>query len=367
MEGAAASAGELSAKGRAQVRTGISIYALAMTLLATAVLAEPASEAQSGNAVPVTADNFTRAETDTYFAQIVKSAGGVGKLFHRRDIEPIDNQIVIRGNRDTIYSAAVFDVDAGPATVTLPDAGSRFMSMIVIDEDQYTPAVYYGAGSHTFTREQIGTRYLMLALRIFVDPNDPGDIEKVHALQDAVEVEQSGGPGTFEIPNWDPVSHKKVRDALLVLYATLPDMNRMFGTKEQVDPVRRLIGSAGGWGGNPDSEASYLNVNPNRNDGKTVYRLTVESDVPVDGFWSITVYDAQGRFQKNEYDAYSVNNITAQKGAAGSIAIQFGGCDGKIPNCLPIMPGWNYMVRLYRPRAEILDGSWKFPEAQPAT
>jgi hypothetical protein len=65
------------------------------------------------------------------------------------------------------------------------------------------------------------------------------------------------------------------------------------------------MGSAGGWGGNPDSDAKYLNVNPSRNDGKTVYRLTVKGDVPVDGFWSITVfYDAEGRFQKNEYDAY---------------------------------------------------------------
>jgi Protein of unknown function (DUF1254) len=99
-------------------------------------------------AAPVTADNFTRAETDTYFANIVKQAGGPGKFFHRREIEPVDNQIVIRGNRDTVYSAAVFDLDAGPVTVTLPDAGGRFMSMIVIDEDQYTPAVYYGAGSH---------------------------------------------------------------------------------------------------------------------------------------------------------------------------------------------------------------------------
>jgi hypothetical protein len=289
---------------------------------------------------------------------------GSGNSFHRREIEPIDNQIVIRGNRDTIYSAAVFDLDAGPVTVTLPDAGERFMSMIVIDQDQYTPAVYYGAGSHTFTREQIGTRYLMLALRTFVDPDDPADIEKVHALQDAVEVEQPGGPGTFEIPDWDPASHKKVRDALLVLASTLPDSDRGFGTKEQVDPVRRLILSASAWGGNPDTEAKYLDVNPTRNDGKTVYTLTVPSEVPVDGFWSITVYDAEGRFQKNAYDAYSLNNVTAQKSPDGSVAVQFGGCDGKIPNCLPIMPGWNYMVRLYRPRAEILDGSWKFPEAQ---
>jgi hypothetical protein len=333
-------------------------------ILAAAVTLFAVQELAAQPAVPVTADNFTRAETDTYFANIVKQAGGPGKFFHRREIEPIDKQLVIRGNRDTLYSAAVFDLDAGPVTVTLPDSGKRFMSMIVIDEDQYTPAVYYGGGTHAFTKEQIGTRYLMLALRTFVDPNDPEDLKKVHALQDAVKVSQKS-PGTFAIPKWDPVSHKKVRDALLVLYATVPDQNRMFGTREQVDPVRRLIGSAGGWGGNPDSEAKYLNVTPPKNDAKAIYKVTVPNDAPVDGFWSITVYDAQGRFHKNKYDAYSVNNLTARKSADGSVTVQFGGCDGKIPNCLPIMKGWNYMVRLYRPRKEILDGTWKVPEAQP--
>jgi hypothetical protein len=46
--------------------------------------------------------------------------------------------------------------------------------------------------------------------------------------------------------------------------------------------------------------------------------------------------------------------------------IQFGGCDGKIANCLPIPPGWNYLVRLYRPKPEILSGAWAFPEPQAA-
>ena len=92
----------------------------------------------------------------------------------------------------------------------------------------------------------------------------------------------------------------------------------------------------------------------------------VAKDVPVDGFWSITVYNADGYMQANPFNAYSLNNITAQKSPDGSVAVQFGGCDGKIPNCLPIIKGWNYLVRLYRPRPEILEGSWKFPEAQPA-
>jgi hypothetical protein len=118
------------------------------------------------------------------------------------------------------------------------------------------------------------------------------------------------------------------------------------------------------WGGNPERDATYLNVTPSRNDGSTTYRLNV-GKVPVDAFWSVSVYNADGYFQPNALNAYSLNNLTAEKRADGSIAIQFGGCDGKVVNCLPVVAGWNYTVRLYRPRPEILNGSWKFPDAQP--
>jgi len=160
------------------------------------------------------------------------------------------------------------------------------------------------------------------------------------------------------------VSQKKVRDALLSMNDTLPDLRRAGGRRTEVDPVRHLIATASAWGLNPEKDAIYLNVTPNKNDGATIYKLTVR-DVPVDGFWSVTVYDKRGLILKNSLDAYSLNNITAKKAADGSIAIQFGGCDGKIDNCLPVMKDWNYMVRLYRPKKEVLDGIWKFPEAQP--
>src|SRR5262245_24398652 len=104
--------------------------------------------------VPVTADNFTRAESDLYFSAVVKD-GGFGRFFHHREPTPVDKQTVIRMNRDTLYSGAVFDLNAGPVTITLPDAGKRFMSLQVINEDQYTPAVIY-KGSYTLTREAIG-------------------------------------------------------------------------------------------------------------------------------------------------------------------------------------------------------------------
>jgi hypothetical protein len=142
-------------------------------------------------------------------------------------------------------------------------------------------------------------------------------------------------------------------------------LRRAFGASFQVDRVRHLIGTAAAWGGNPDKEALFLNVAPAKNDGTAIYQLNVPAKVPVDAFWSVTVYDGAGHLQKNQYGAYSINSVTANKSADGSVSLQFGGCDGKIANCLPTMKGWNYMVRLYRPRAEILSGKWKFPEAQP--
>jgi hypothetical protein len=204
---------------------------------------------------------------------------------------------------------------------------------------------------------------MLAGVRTLVDPADPKDVAQVHVLQDGIRAEQKGA-GKFETPNWDQASQKKVRDALLVLASTIPDFKKAFGTKAQVDPIRHLIGTGAAWGGNPDKDATYLNITPERNDGNTIYKLNVR-DVPVNGFWSVSLYDEKGYYEKNPYNAYSINNITAQKGADGSIAIQFGGCDGKIPNCLPIMKGWNYTVRLYRPRNEVLNGKWKFPEPQP--
>ena len=318
--------------------------------------------APSSKAVTVTADNFIRAESDLYFGNLVKD-GGFGKFHHIREVTPIDHQLVIRQNRDTLYSAAVFDLDAGTVTINLPDAGTRFMSLQVITEDHYSPEVIYQPGSYSFTKEKIGTRYVLTAVRTLIDPSNAKDVDEVHALQDAIKVTQASS-GRFEIPEWDAVSQKKVRDALTLLGATIPDSRRMFGKKEQVDPVRHLVGSAIAWGGNPETEATYLNVVPAQNDGKTIYRLTVK-DVPVDGFWSINVYNAQGYFEKNSQNAYSLNNVTARKRPDGSVTVQFGGCDGKAANCLPITPGWNYLVRLYRPRPEILNGNWKFPEPQP--
>lgn len=129
-----------------------------------------------------------------------------------------------------------------------------------------------------------------------------------------------------------------------------------------MDAVRHFLATAWGWGGLPDVEAQYLNVEPDMPVG--AYRLTVK-DVPVDAFWSISVYNRNGYFEQNEYDAYSVNNLTGTPNPDGSFTIHFGG-DPDSVNFLPITEGWNYVVRLYRPREEILKDYWTFPAVVPA-
>jgi hypothetical protein len=83
----------------------------------------------------------------------------------------------------------------------------------------------------------------------------------------------------------------------------------------------------------------------------------------VDGFWSVSVYNSKGYFERNDLNSFSLNNLTAKSNKDGGVTIQLGGRRKGIPNCLPTVAGWNYTVRMYRPHKAILDGSWKLPGA----
>ena len=316
----------------------------------------------NNTAVKVTADNYVRAESDFQMKGYAEAMDCFGKFFVGRKHYDVDNQVTVRGNRDTIYMFGAFDLTS-PLTITMPDPGDRYMSLQLINQDHSIPPTIYGPTKRTFTMEDIGTRYILIGIRTFADPNDPGDMKAAHALQDAVVVEQAD-IGKLELPNWDKQGVETLREAINVLTATISNTSGFFGEKDKLDPIYHLFGTAFGWGGQPKEDAVYLNFYPEKNDGKTPYTLTVK-DVPVDAFWSVIVYDSKSWIVKNTRDIYSYNGITAKKAADGSITIHFGG-DPKADNYLEIMEGWNYLVRLYRPQAEILDGSWTFPSPQEA-
>ena len=310
--------------------------------------------------VPVTVYEYVRAETDLQFKGYTEKYNAFGKFTHSREAYDIDKQVTQSGNRDTLYSFGVFDLSKSPLTITLPDTNGRYMSLMIVSQDHDIYPARYAPGKWTITQEEIGTRYVMLALRTFADPNDPEDMKKAHTLQDAVIVQQDI-PGELVVPNWDSKAVERLRKAANILGSSVPDSSRFFGVKGERSYLENMMGAAVGWGGLQRRDALYIPVTPEKNDGKTPYVLQVPADVPVDGFWSVTVYNQDRFMVKNKYNAYSFNNVTAKKKDDGSIVIHFGG-DPNQPNFLPIMPGWQYIVRLYRPRQDILDGKWTFPQ-----
>jgi hypothetical protein len=306
----------------------------------------------------VNVDNFVRAETDRMFAAILDDSGGVNQWMHNRVPTPLDHQPVIRMNRDTLYSAVVVDISEG-ATLTLPDGGDRYLSAMVVNQDHYINQVFHRPGEHKLSVDAFDTPYVLIAARILVDPADPADVAAVNELQGQLGVTAKSAK-SFPVPEYDVESFTATRTALLELAKGLAGFERAFGRKNDVDPVRHLVGTAAGWGGLPEREAFYVNVAPDLPVG--TYELTVR-DVPVDGFWSISVYNGDGYFPDNGQPV-SVNNLTAVRDPDGAVTVHFGGDAGQ-PNLLPIMDGWNYLVRLYRPRKEVLDGSWTFPTINP--
>ncbi|WP_299354863.1 DUF1214 domain-containing protein [uncultured Shimia sp.] len=311
--------------------------------------------------VPVNLDNFIRAATDIELEKYVSLAGGVNKFFHFLEPTDVNLQPTIRMNRDTLYSSAVIDISQG-ATLTLPDVGDRYMTAMIVNQDHFINEVFYGGGTFTLDMETFDSPYVVAFIRILVDASDAEDVAEVNAIQKQMQIEAPAN-APFLAPVYDEESFVGLLQTILAFAPFLPDSRRMFGPKDEVDGVRHLIGTAGGWGGLPEDEALYLGIEPGLPVG--AYKIEVPAEVPVEAFWSVSAYNAAGFFEPNEAGVYNINSVSGASNEDGSMTVHFGSCeDGRI-NCMPIVDGWNYTVRLYRPGAEILDGSWSFPEVQP--
>jgi hypothetical protein len=312
--------------------------------------------------IPVMIGNFTRAATDIELAKYVSLAGGVNRFFHFRDPGDVDNQPTIRMNFDTLYSTAVVDISEG-ATLTLPDVGDRYMSAMVVNQDHYINDVFHGGGTYTLDTETFDTPYVIVFMRTLVDAADPDDVAAVHAIQDQMSVEAASSQ-PFILPDYDDEGYEALVAGLNALLPFLADSTGGFGTKGEVNPVNHLLNTAIGWGGLPEREAFYDGAAPELPVGE--YKLEVPADVPVAAFWSVSLYNDRGFFEKNDRNAYYVNSVMGTQNDDGSMTVHLGGCEDGRVNCLPLMEGWNYVVRMYRPGPEIIDGSWAFPSVEPA-
>lgn len=320
------------------------------------------TEMMDARELPVTIDNFARAASDIELEKYVALAGGINRFYHFREPTPVGNQPTIRMNRDTLYSTAVVDISEG-ATLTLPEVGERYMSAMIVNQDHYINEVFHGGGTYTLDMDTFDTPYVIVYMRTLVDADDAQDVAAVNALQDQMMIEAAAST-PFILPDYDEDAYEALVDLTKQLLPFAGGIQGTFGTRENVAPLRHFIGTGVGWGGLPETEAMYPSNVPNLPVG--AYKIEVPAEVPVGAFWSVSLYNADGFFEKNAIDGYVVNSIMGDRNDDGSMTVYFGGCDDGRVNCLPVMEGWNYVVRLYQPGPEILDGSWTFPDVEPA-
>ena len=321
--------------------------------LALAVFAG-VTHAAIADGVTVTPETYIRAETDTAFANFQQRAGGkVNTNAFVREPALLADQPVIRMNRDTLYGSAVIDT-AGGATVTVPGTDDgRYLSVLVLDNDHYAPAVFYEPGTYDLSGD---TRYVTLLYRVqLLDYADPADVAAANQLQDQFVV-KAGSAVPFTAPQWDLESMLALRSRYEVEFSKFAQFEPdWMGPRGEVNEETRHLAAAGAWGLFPAKDAVYINY-AGPSDPQRCYTATYDTP-ETQAFWSITVYGSDG-FMKSNVNVINDRNVTLNED--GSFTAYFGSEDacGARANRVDISEGWNFLLRIYRPGAAVLSGEY---------
>ncbi len=143
------------------------------------------------------------------------------------------------------------------------------------------------------------------------------------------------------------------------------------GDYKQQYAVRAAVAQIG-FGANKSEYAVYQNATQDQQkqklNGSKIYKITFEAGAlpPVDAFWSLTVYDGEGYLTPNAINRYGVgSNSGLEANSDGSVSIFLSHKKPKDvldTNWLPTPNGtFELTLRMYAPRAEILNGSWNAP------
>lgn len=279
------------------------------------------------------------------FADVAGLAGGVNRFFIIRKPTPLDQQVVVRPNRDTLYASAVIDASGGGTITVPPSPGGRYFSVHFFDNDHYDLGVIDTPGTHPLPTDG---GHVFAAIRVQVyDPTDPAEIARVNAWQDALALDVKAArpfvPGT-----WDAASLDAVRTDLEAGSRRFPNFEKAMLPRGEADPEQHLYGTACCWGLLPASEATYFTYSGGHSDEGC---QTAVFPVPENrAFWLITVYDERG-FLASENSV--LNSSTVKLNPDGTFTAFFGSkaaCGDK-PNRLDTPPGLNTMMRVYRPGA----------------
>ena len=308
----------------------------------------------------VTDENYGLAESEIIFAGTVQKiadatgTNGTGEWLHLREgVDPKDRKIM-RVNFDTLYSSVVVDLTED-AVLTMPETNGRYQSAWLITDEHYNPMAFVEPGTYTLTQENVGSRYVAIAVRTQVNVTDPADLAIVHELQDQLKLEQNDKGAFVPSGNWDMDEVLAMRTKYMEIGDTL-STDVMFGKKGEVSLRDHNAGTAFGWGGFTPDQAVYPQYFPT----STAHQTLLLKDVPVKAFWSITVYDGEGYPQT---ETYNINSAFAVPEEDGSVVINFGG-DKNAKNYMETFDGWNFTLRMYQPTEAYFNGEWVIPKLE---
>jgi hypothetical protein len=171
---------------------------------------------------------------------------------------------------------------------------------------------------------------------------------------------EAGSADPMPPSKWDPESLKTLTQQYEIEARTLKSYNGMFEARGAVDEATRHLAAAA-WGGNPEREATYLNYSGQHEPGKC---YTATYKVPENNPSGRSISMAT---TAHEVRQHIVNSSNAKLNADGTFTVLFGSKElcGDKPNRVDVTPGWNFVMRIYRPGPSVLDGSYVLPAAKP--
>lgn len=322
-------------------------------ILTTSAFLAATSLAQA-DTVPVTSENFAKAETAWNFANWARK-GADAQLVHLRGVTPVGPEApTVRMNWDTLYSIQIVDVsDDRQFTVTLPNS-DLYVSVQVMDEDGFSPYFIVDPGAHELT---VSTDFALMIFRTELkDRTDESVLDHLHEVQDRIMVSDYIEGSPYAPVDYDQAQLEALRIAYKEEFLTSGVDYVYAKAPGEADQHLLDISHAAGWGGYPP-ELGVSNAYSSSPALPGDECLGVTFDDPKNTFFtSFTLYDIDGYLMAGDTH---INSNMWKPNPDGTISVHFN-CEEKMINSLSSCgKPFNYSVRNYGVSQAVLDGDFR--------